>query len=159
MREKSGLIIALVVVSMFAAGAVFAGQGACASGEKERGGHYKEKTAAITASLKLTPDQEKRLNEAKTGHRAEMAELARQLKEARQELKTALANPAVTKQGVEPIAVRIKAFQASMVDRRIDGILKIKEILTPEQYQKLQGMKEGRRDKARGKRVGRDCRK
>jgi len=154
MKEKLRLVVALVMISMFAAGTASADQGACAQGDKDRAGHYKEKTAAITAELKLTPDQEKRLNETKAAHRAEMTGLAGQLKAKRQELEAALTNPAATSQSVSPIATQIKALEAQMVDRRIDGILKIKEILTPEQYQKLQTMKGERQNKEHGKRFG-----
>ena len=154
MKKKLRLVVALVVISMFAVGTAFGNEGACPAGDKPQAGQHKEKAAAMAAELKLTPDQEKQLNETKAAHRTEMTGLAGQLKAKRQELKTALANTAATKQSVEPIATQIKALEAQMVDRRIDGILKIKEILTPEQYQKLQSMKEEWQNKPRGKHFG-----
>jgi len=156
MKTKLRLVIALLVISMFAAGAAFANQDACATGDKDQAGHYKEKAAAMAAELKLTPDQEKQLNETKAAHRTEMAALGQQLKAKRQELKDALANPAATSQSVSAVATQIKALQAQMVDLRIDGIFKIKQILTPEQYQKLQAMKEERENKPRGKHSGKE---
>ena len=141
MKNKIQSIIGIVVVSAFIAGSVFAeGPGACQSGKDKS--WRKDKKEEIAAKLNLTAEQEKLLNDAKAAHRTEMEALRKAMKEKRQELKDALANPVVTRQQVEPIAAEIKGLQSQMVDSRIDGIFKIKTILSPEQFQKLQGMKE-----------------
>jgi len=141
MKKNTQFVIGMLICSALIAGSVFCETGACSSGE--RGGRYKEKRGAITRELGLTAEQDKLLKDAKEAHRAEMAELFQALKAKRQELKSALVKPGVTRQQVEPIAAEIKTLQSQMVDRRIDGILKVKGILSPEQFQKLQGMKEG----------------
>ena len=141
MKNRTMLIIAMLISSALVAGPVFAWPGACKPNDN-RGEQHKEKKESLMRSLGLTPEQDKLLKEAKKSHRAEMEELGKAVKAKMQELQKALAAPGVTRQQVEPIASQIKALQSQMVDRRIDGILKIKSILSPEQYQKLQGMKE-----------------
>ena len=141
MKKKTQLIIGILIVSTLIAGSAFAENPNACSSDK-RGGHYKERKEAIARELNLTSEQEKFLKDTKSAHRAEMAGLSQALKAKKQELQNALAKPGVTRQQVEPIAAEIKGIQSQMVDCRIDGILKIKTILTPEQFQKLQSKHE-----------------
>jgi len=151
MKERIGFIIGVVVMAAFVAGPALAdGMGGCVTGQGA-GQFHKDKKAAIARELNLTPEQDKLLKDAKTAHRAEMTASAGVLKEKRRQLKEALAKPGVTKQQLEPIAAEMKQLQSQMVDSRIDGILKVKAILTPEQFQKLESMKEGRHKEGRGK--------
>lgn len=152
MKNRAQLIIVTLVVSVFIAGSAFCETGACETGQGKAS--YKEKKKAVMRELKLAPEQDKLLKDAKAASRAQMAELGKALKAKRQELKSALAKPVVTRQQVEPIAQEIKALQSQMVDRRIDSILKVKEILTPEQFQKLQSKHEGWRKNGRMKHEG-----
>jgi len=48
----------------------------------------------------------------------------------------------------------IKRLQANMVDKRVDGIFKVKEILTPEQFAKLETMKDKRMEAVNKRRGG-----
>lgn len=151
MKNMNKYIIGMVVISALITGPAYAeGSGACPTCEGK--GFHKDKGEGITRQLNLTAEQDKLLKDSKAAHRAEMEQLMKALKEKRQELKDALAKSGVTKEQVDPIASQIKGLQAQMVDRRIDGILKVKGILTPEQFQKLQAMKEVRQSKRRAKR-------
>lgn len=141
MKSKIMILIGIFVVSMFIAGSAFCDT--CAHDKGEGREHFKDKMASIKKELNLTAEQDKLLTDAKSAHRAEMESLAQALKAKHEELKTALAKPGVTKESLEPIASQIKALQSQMVDRRIDGILNIKHILSPEQFQKMQSLKEG----------------
>ena len=137
--KRTQIVIAVMMISLLVAGSAFADNSACPVGRDKAG--YKDKMDSFSRDLKLTPEQDKMLKDAKQAHRSEMEGLGKAMKAKRQELQAALAAPGVTKQQVEPIAAQIKALQAQMIDSRIDGILKIKSILSPEQYQKLQAMK------------------
>ncbi len=141
MKNRTQLIIVMLVVSLFIAGSAFCEDGACQSGHDKA--FHKDKQEAVTRELNLTPEQDKLLKEAKVACRAQMAELGKTLKAKRQALKDVLAKPGATRQQAEPIASEIKGLQSQMVDRRIDGILKVKAPLTPEQFQKLQRKHEG----------------
>ena len=138
MRDIIKRSVVLLAVLTFVAAPVFA-MDSCPEGQ-DRDGH-EGRISEKMRELNLTPEQEKLLKDTKEAHRAEMKKALESLKEKRQELKTALAKPNVTKQDVAPIAAGINALQAELVDRRIDGILKVKSILTPEQFAKLQDVK------------------
>lgn len=155
MKKRNQIIMGIVVVSTLIAGSAYAEDPAACPGGKDKT-CYKDKKEAVMSQLNLTAEQDKLLKDSKTAHRAEMEQLVKALKEKRQELKDALAKPGVTKEQVDPIASQIKSMQAEMVDRRVDGILKVKEILTPEQFQKLQGMKEERQSKKHAKHPGKE---
>lgn len=141
MKSKIMVLIGIFIVSMFIAGSAFCDT--CAHDKGEGRGHSKDKMASIKKELALTAEQDKLLADAKSAHRADMKSLTQALKTKHEELKTALAKPGVTKENLEPIASQIKALQSQMVDRRIDGILNIKHILSPEQFQKMQSLKDG----------------
>ena len=136
MKKSSQILIVALIISIFTVAAAFA------EPNPSQGGRSRDKMDAIKQELNLTPEQDKLLTEVKSSHRAEMESLVQALKTRRQELKAALGKAGVTRQQIEPIASQIKALQAQMVDRRIDGILRIKQILTPEQFQKLQNARE-----------------
>jgi len=152
MKNRINLIIGMFIISAFIAGSAFAEGGACQTDQSKA--NYKEKKETITAKLNLTAEQDRLLKEAKASQRAGMEALVTAIKEKRQELNTVLAKPGVTKQEIGPIVAEIKRLQAEMLDKRVDGILKIKNILSPEQYQKLQKMKEGHHKGGRVKHEG-----
>jgi Spy/CpxP family protein refolding chaperone len=103
----------------------------------------------MAKELNLTPDQEARLKEAKETHRAQIEKLRLALKEKRKALRDELSKPGVTRQSVEPLVAEIKAMEAGLTDQRIQGIFAVKEILTPEQFARLQAGKEARHKKGR----------
>lgn len=145
MVRKMNVIIGSFIIASFIAAPLFADQ-LCEKSGKEQV-NFKEKKEAISCQLKLTPEQDKLLKEARLAHRDEMKKLMQALGDKRKELKTALANPKVTRQDIGPIVAQIKGVQAQLVDYRVDSIFRIKEILSPEQYQKLQAMKNGRQSR------------
>jgi len=142
MKRRIMLVIGMFVISAFIAGSAFAEGGACPAGQGKA--NFKEKKESMTAKLNLTAEQEKLLKDAKASQRAGMEAIVTAIKTKRQELKAVLAKQGVTKQEVAPIVAELKRLEAEKLDKRVDGILKIKNILSPEQYQKLQKMKEWR---------------
>ena len=151
MKKIIGIVIVMILIAALTGTAAFAEMGCDAKCQLDS--RHKDKMEAVAKELGLTAGQEKALKESKEAFRAQVQGLRAQLKEKRQALKAELSKPGVTRQQVEPIVAEMKALQSRMVDQRIDGIFKIKEILTPEQFTKLQAMK-GKREHS-GK-IGRD---
>lgn len=142
MKMNMRFIVVMAIVSVFVAGPAFAfGPGACS--DEGRKACFKEKKENLKKELNLTAEQDKMLTEAKDSHRAEMETLMKAIKDKRDALKEAIARPGVTRKSLEPIIADMKVLESQMVDHRIDGILKVKSILSPEQFQKLEKMKEG----------------
>ena len=141
MKTNINKIIAVTAVAVLIAGNAFAWEGHGFSGQGN--GHDKAKDA-ITRELNLSADQQSRLEQERTTSREAMEKLHSALKDKKRELQDAIAKPETTRQQVEPILAQIKKLQGDMTDKRADGIFAVKSILTPEQFAKLEAMKEKR---------------
>ncbi|MCX5667316.1 MAG: periplasmic heavy metal sensor [Candidatus Omnitrophica bacterium] len=153
MKTNINTVVAVIVVAAVVAGNAFAGT-ECGTSE-QRGKGLKAKDA-IARELNLSADQQNRLEQAKTAHRKVMETLRNALKEKRRELQDAVAKPDITRQQVDPILAEIKKLQSDMADKRVDGIFAVKGILSPEQFAKLQSMKEKRMRNGNKKRGGKE---
>lgn len=138
--KKMTMVIAVVVAVIFIAGSAFAFGGCGVQGKdgKECPKGMKEE---MKKELGLTAEQDKKLEANKEAHRTEAKALHDAMKAKKDELKAAIAKPETTRAQVEPIVGELKALEAQMTDKRIDGIFAVKAILTPEQFAKLEAMK------------------
>lgn len=139
MRYKIGIVMGAALIFMTIAGTAFGW------GDRGHGGKCdrddKGRIEAMAKELNLTPDQETRLKEIKEAHRAQAKKSHLTLKEKYQALRDELSKPGVTRQAVEPIVAEINRLEAGMTKQRIEGIFEVKEIMTPEQFAKLQANK------------------
>jgi len=99
--------------------------------------------------LNLTPDQQEKLTQNRKVQHEKVVRLRKALKEKEEKLGKALKGPAVTRAALEPIANDIKSLQAQLIDNRIDSILAVKQVLTPEQAAKFEEMAQQYRQKNR----------
>ncbi len=155
MKTNIKTVVTVIVVATFIAGNAFAGTGCGFPGQRDKGLKAKD---AITRELNLSTDQQNRLEQERTTHREAMETLRSTLKEKKRELRDATAKPDITRQQVEPILTQIKKLQSDMTDKRVDGIFAVKGILSPEQFAKLQSMKEERMQAGHKKRDGKERR-
>lgn len=109
--------------------------------------HGEEKYGKIVKELNLAPEQQKSLEENRKAQREEMKKTHLEIKEKHAKLREALKNPDVTRAAVEPLVNEIKFLQSQLIDRRINGIFTVKEILTKEQFVKFQQLMEKRQEK------------
>jgi Spy/CpxP family protein refolding chaperone len=116
----------------------------------KRGGEHK---AELFKELNLTAEQEAKLAEYRKQNKAEAETSFTAMKEAREKLREELDKPTSDMAVVQNLANTIKQGQAQMVDHRIKSILQLKEVLTPEQFQKFQE-KAKEKMKERGKKRG-----
>ena len=113
-------------------------------------GDFKAKCAEMNKKLGITPEQEKLLDAQRDAHRKEAEATMKAMKDNREALKTEMAKPGITRQDLEPIVAEMKKLECDMVEQRVQGILKVKSILTPEQFEKLE--KSRSEKQGRGKR-------
>ncbi len=116
-------------------------------GEKE----YDGPKDRLIRELNLTTEQQSRLEENRKVQREEMKKLHEAVREKYAKLQEALKNPAVTREGVQPIANEMKSLQAQLIDSRINGIFAVKQILTPEQFARFQQMAQKRQENRKGR--------
>jgi len=153
MKKQIKTIATIVVIAAFVSGVAFAETGCGFSGQRDK--HDKAKDS-ITRELNLSADQQARLEQEKTANREAMKTLGSALKEKKRELQEAIAKPGTTREQVEPILAEIKKLQADMADKRVDGIFAVKNILGPEQFAKLQSMKEKKMQEGHKKHGGKE---
>lgn len=115
----------------------------------------------FSKELNLTPEQQNKLTENRKAQYEKMTQLRKAMSEKEAKLREALKAPGVTKASVEPIANEIKSLQAQLIENRIDGILAVRQILTPEQAAKFDQMaekhKKNRGEKVKGWREKQKC--
>jgi Spy/CpxP family protein refolding chaperone len=117
-------------------------------GEGTRG-RNDDRRDKMKAELNLTKEQQKKLDTHRIEQRAAMEKAMLEIKEKREELKAALEQPKLDRIGLQKINDELKDAQNEMADQRLEGILYVREVLTPEQFKKFLSlapeMKEHRR--------------
>jgi len=113
----------------------------------ERGAN-REKFEKIIQELDLSPEQQELINKQRAGHREKRRQTFQTLRTKRLELKQELEKQDVDKKKIDSLVSEIKPLLGKLLDLRVESILAMKEILTPEQFEKLQ------RDIKKGRRIG-----
>ncbi len=97
----------------------------------------------IMDEIGLTPEQKTQIETFHKEQRAKDAELRTKMQEKREALREELTKTDSDTVKIEQLKTDMTAIYEEKMQARIDGVLKIKETLTPEQYEKLnQKMKE-----------------
>ena len=148
-RSRNAILAAVMVMAMLGTTAAYAegmGPGGHHGQERgEKGEFYKE--------LNLTPEQRDQVKAQKEATKAQKQELREAMKAKRAELKAELAKKDLDRARVNVITTEMKAITAKLVDMRVESIIALKKILTPEQFQKMQD-KMGQHREKRGKMGG-----
>lgn len=136
-------------------------------GFERPGGGRGEMGERIRRELGLSEEQAKQLRELREAHRQEAMALHQEVQSKREALKAALESPQLDEGRVKSLQADLKAVHEKLADHRLEGILEVRKILTPEQFAKFQEMtrdrpgfrgKEGRSDRAIQRRGGREGR-
>ena len=147
MENKLAKIIAvLTVVGLMAAGpvayAVSEGDNP-ESGKGYKSGEGKE----FMKELNLTPEQKEKLKAQREARRATHKVMHEQMKTKMQALHAAIAKPGTTRANVDALIGEVNGLKGQMFSQRIDDLFAMKEILTPEQFVKMQEKHKGWMDK------------
>lgn len=102
--------------------------------------------------LCLTGEQQAQLKKHREGHRTQMKELGQSLRKRRQELMKELEKSDSNKSALDTIVSDIVSIQKQLVERRVEKILQVKTVLTPEQFEKFNKVMQSKH--GRGKRGG-----
>lgn len=150
MKTNISRYLAAVVVAAM----VFSQAGAYAGDTENTGKDAGDKETYIkrmSEDLQLTPQQE----EALTRDREEFTSRSKGLKEsirsARTGLKEELEKPAPDKVKVDSLVAEIKDMIGRQLQNRVDKVMAMKKVLTPEQLNKMKESMKAHKDKKRGK--------
>jgi Spy/CpxP family protein refolding chaperone len=129
------------VALVFSATAAFArpyGSGRHGDKTEARGDHGGRKMKEMMRELDLTAEQRDQMRHERVENREIMKKLEEDIMEKHRQLRDELEKPDTDTGKVQVLSSGIKALMGQEVDNRIAGILKTKELLTPEQFAKFQ---------------------
>jgi Spy/CpxP family protein refolding chaperone len=136
--KKTKLIIIGLAVVFLATSTVYAQM----PGQKQKPAD--EYRGRMAKELNLTQEQEVKLEANRKAQRQEVNKLLTAIKEKQAKLGEELNKPGATRASIQTLAGEIKSLQAQLTDSRINGILAVKQILSPEQFDKFGQMTEKR---------------
>ena len=97
----------------------------------------KEIVTRLVEELDLTTVQKEQLTEHFQAQKAEGAKLRKALQANRKEIKDVLDDYNSKRGKISKIVAEIKKVEAKLIDKRVEGILAIREILTEDQFNEL----------------------
>jgi Spy/CpxP family protein refolding chaperone len=137
------VVAAVVVLSLVLTGVSFA----AAPFQKERGMSHECREKEMSKALNLTAQQEQQIRELQKSNFERSKQLRAELRDKRNALGEELNKQSSDMSKVKALAADIKDIEGRLIDQRVESVIKMKEILTPEQYQKFQNtMNEKRGD-------------
>jgi Spy/CpxP family protein refolding chaperone len=150
MRTRcAGILLASwACVALFSV-AVACAQTPSASGEGEFGCKGK-KFEKHLKELNLTPEQKTQLDTQRAAQREAMETIRQSIETKHQELRAEIDKETTEKAKIDSIAVELKNLEAQRIDQEIKGNLRMKEVLTPDQFKKLNAIREKRKEGKHG---------
>lgn len=121
----------------------------------ERKGEFRDRKEArmqeLFKNLNLSEEQKKMLDENRTKHREEMGALRKSMRDLREQMHQELQKQDLDMGKINELQGKMKETQAKILDYRLEGILAVHKILTPEQYKKFSEEMKKRKDDFRKK--------
>jgi len=112
---------------------------------------WEEKVNKMYEKLGLSEEQRNQLKAQKESHRDEMKGTREQLQTKHQEFQAEIQKADFDAGKLKAINNDIKSLHNKIADYRLESILKVREILTPEQFAKFMQMKEEHKGEWKGK--------
>ncbi len=101
-----------------------------------------DKFESLREELGITPEQKARLSEQRKEFKAKNKKLVKELRSKRKELKAELEKQHMNRARVNRIVKDIKNLTGEKLQNRVDKIVSMKNIFTPEQFEKLKNKME-----------------
>jgi len=158
MKTNIGRSMAMAVafVMVLSQSCVFAGgEGNAAQCANDKEAHFKK----MSDELKLTPQQREQLTKQREEFTAKSKDLRDKMQASRAGLKAELDKPAPDKAAVDNLVSEMKNMAGQQIQNKVDKVLAMKQILTPEQFTKMgESMKDRKHGKGeKGDKHGKDC--
>jgi len=99
--------------------------------------HSGQRIQEIYSQLNLTDDQKKQLEANKQQHREKMKSVRQEIKTDKEVFKEELMKPQLDILKINQIHNQVKSLQNQMEDEKLNSILAVRAILTPEQFSKF----------------------
>ena len=96
------------------------------------------KGGSLMDQLRLTPQQQETLMKRREEQRGIRQEMRRQLQEKRAALQEEIGRTQSDAAKIGRLTQDIKALQSRQLDEKVEELMELKRVLTPQQYQKFQ---------------------
>ncbi len=93
----------------------------------------------VIEELELSPEQQEQIRSSRQAHRKEVKQLRQSIGAARQGLRDELEKAEPNEVKIKSLTAKLKKLLGKQIEQRVEGVLEMREILTPEQYQEFQG--------------------
>ncbi|HEX3036753.1 MAG TPA: periplasmic heavy metal sensor [Thermodesulfobacteriota bacterium] len=100
------------------------------------------KNQKIVDELELTNRQVDRIEEIFSSHKSKMLELHSKLRKKDEELSKKARNPNSTREEILQLTDEVENIKGELRDIRVDMLLRIRDVLSPQQRAKLQEIQE-----------------
>lgn len=145
---RSLALAAVIAVTVFSQSGVYAGEIADAEQyAAKREARFKK----MSEELRLTPQQKEQLTKEREEFISRSKDLREKVRSARAGLKAELERPAPDKAKVNSLTAEIKDLVGRQIQNRVDKVMSMKEILTPEQFNKMKATMKRYKQNKRGK--------
>ena len=135
------IILSVALLTVFLVGPAFAGKG------KDRPEGFQKKHEKMEKSgheifdkLNLTDEQKSKLEKNKKDGREQGKALFEKMRKLKESMQAELMKTEPDTDQLKSINAEIKAAQAAMEDNRLESILRVRKILTPEQFSQFLSM-------------------
>ncbi len=145
MRKKSKIIAIVILAVLLVLPAAYAQMPDV--GGKGYQAHKADMMGKLTGKLGLTAEQQEELKRIGSEFKAKKQRIHKATKEKNVELHEALSTAESDVTAINSIAAEVKSLMAQNVDLRISHVLKMKEFLTPEQFEQLKTLKQEHKQK------------
>ena len=122
------------------AGAGWSARGGSAEGGNPEGRNRKERFENIVKKLDLTPEQRAEIEQHRTEEGKKAKEVRKSLRARQKELREKLGDRGTERSEVAGIVSEISALQRALLEHRVDTAFLMKDVLSPEQYEKFKNM-------------------
>lgn len=109
-----------------------------------------ERIEKMHEQLGLSDEQKAQLKEHRQTHRKEMKDVRKQMKDVRESIRQELQSPDLDEAKIKSLKNDLNELMTRMSDHKLEGVLKVRQILTPQQFEKFNELTEDRRDKQKG---------
>lgn len=107
-------------------------------GGPEGPGYHKAKAEGFFKNLNLTPEQKAKIDAQREAQKEKNKAVRDQLKVKMQALHEEISKPATDRAKLDSLIAEVNILKGQLFVQHIEGVLGMKEVLTPEQFAKMQ---------------------
>lgn len=146
-RIEKGLVAVAVAAMVFSTVGIYAeASGNAPQRTEKKEAHFKK----MVEELQLTAEQQKQFTKEREEFAMKSKDLKEKMRSTRSSLKAELEKPALDKGRVNSLAAELKNLVGQQIQNRVDKVMAMKQILTPEQFSKMKCSMEGKRHDKHG---------